>query len=112
MAAVSYVIPVGWDWAAKSPDFVAPSPLLRSISRGAPVHIPTIEAGKLRKTHDAGKNANIALQDTRETMKNNPISMETVVGESPLHVDTLFLEAGARVRRDKHFREPIPSSFG
>ena len=123
LAAVNYVmgnngspLPAGWGWAAESPEFLAPSHLIRSISRGAPVLMSTIEeAGESGETHDKDKNANImdaniASPYTQETMKNVPIGTETIPEDIPLRLDTLIPQAGARVRRDMHAREPIPSS--
>ena len=60
LAADNYVLgyggsllPVGWDWAAKSLEFNAPRALIRSMCRGAPILIPTIaESKKLREIHE------------------------------------------------------------
>ena len=56
MAAVNYALdsrgaplPVGWDWAARPLEFVAPKPLIRSIPNNIPGPIPTIAGAEKRK---------------------------------------------------------------
>ena len=93
--------PAGWGRAAKSREFVLPSALRRSISRGAPALIPTVAgAKKLRETHEEAKNATAAPKGTQSI----------IAGESPLHLVARIPQAEARVRRDTHARETIPSS--
>ena len=55
-AAVNYVsdsnsapLPVGWDWAARSSEFVAPKPLIRPIPNNIPAPIPAIAGAGKRK---------------------------------------------------------------
>ena len=50
LAAIDYVLwfndpmpsPTGLDWAAESPEFPAPGPLLRGVYRSFPLPIPTV----------------------------------------------------------------------
>ena len=63
-------LPAGRDWAARSPEFVAPRHLIRLSCRGAPVLISTIAGSKeLQKRRDKSKGAEINLQNTQETVK-------------------------------------------
>ena len=74
LAAVNYVMdnsgsppPGGWDSAAKSLGFVAPSSVVRPISRGAPVPISSVsEDEKFRKPCDKDKDTNIDMHCTQE----------------------------------------------
>ena len=108
LAAANYVLdsggsplPVGWYWAAKLLDFVPPTALIRSISRAAPVFIPTVaEAEKLQETHETDTNTPAAPKDTQAI----------IAGESPLHLDSLIPLGEARVRKEKHTHGPVSSS--
>ena len=49
LAAVSYVLgsngatlPIGWDWRARPPEFIAPDPLNRPLPHGLSDPIPTV----------------------------------------------------------------------
>ena len=91
--------PAGWNWVAKALEFIAPSPLARSICRSAPVSSSTIaSARKLREAHARDLSAPVPPTDTRTS----------VADEAPLHLDPLTPQHEVRVRKDKHSRDPVP----
>ena len=124
LAAVGYNLdnngsphPVGWDLAARSLEFVAPQPLIRSMFRGSPAPILAIaDAEKQKKSHAKGENTNIEVRDTRETASSRPATRnsyagaKTVPGDVPLQSDALIPETPARVRLDQYTREPAQQS--
>lgn len=74
---------------------------LSGRSRGGLVLTPTVAGTeKQRETHEKDENAHVALKDTQAI----------IVGDDPVHLDSLIPQAGAHVRRDKHSHEPMPFS--
>ena len=97
LGATSYVLdtggrplPPGWGSAARSLEFLSPPPRMCSASGGVHVLIPTIAQSELsQKPQEMDQNANLALQDTRETLSTRsnkapfPICAESVVDDAP-----------------------------
>ena len=74
LAAANYVldsngppVPVGWDWSARSLEFIAPKPIGRPILRSVPAPTPTIaDAEMQKKTFKKDWYANFTAKDSRE----------------------------------------------
>ena len=101
--------PVGWDWAAHSLEFVAPNPLVRSISRGVPALIPTIaDARKQRRTLKEDGDAKITAEESQENA-NHPTDTRTqiILEETLFHLDDLIADTSGRVRLDEHASGPV-----
>ena len=123
-------LPTGWDWAAKSLDFLAPDPLIRGVHRGDPVAIPTVasaKAGILAKTKrdkitDVRKDTNtgaIELPPEVKRKKNADPSALTCnqAGLAPSPLDAAGLEAGGSLHLDSLLPrggtfQMVPSSKG
>ena len=81
------LLPVNEDWAARSLEFVPPSPLVRLISRGVHVPSPTVEdAEKLRRPK-------VICRMIKTATKHPPINTETNAEDKPLHLNTLIPQA-------------------
>ena len=110
-------LPVGWDLAARSLEFVAPQPLIRSMFRGSPVPSPAIaDAEKQKKSRAKGEHTNIEVRDTSETASGRPATPNSYAGaktipeDSPVQLDTLIPETPAWVPVDQFAREPAQDS--
>ena len=49
------------------------------------------------------------MPGTQESAGDMPFSAGAIAVESQFNLDTRIMQAGARVQRDEHAREPIPS---
>ena len=91
LAAVNYVLtsngtplPVGWDWAARSLDFAAPDPLVRPISRGVPVPIPTIaDAEEQKQTLKKDSDATVTAKESQENVNKPAVARAPTLPEEP-----------------------------
>ena len=77
-------LPPGWGWAARSLGFVPPSSLIRAVSRGAPIPIPTITQGAaMQESRDVKKDKNTRLPDLQTNAKHSSFGIEMVGGDAP-----------------------------
>ena len=106
-------LPVFWDWAARSLEFIAPEPLFRSVSRGIPAPIPTTaDAEKQRKTVKKDSDTTTVAMGPSETVNTPSVTRAATLGdrtipeENSLTLGALITDASAGVRLAKHIREP------
>ena len=78
-------LPVCWDSAARSLEFGAPGPLIRSVHCGAPVPKPRVaDAGQQKKILKTDSDTTVVAPDSHETLSTLPDTRTTTLGEQTI----------------------------